>query len=204
MMSPSRTAAIGPPARGFRRHVAGHQPVRRPEKRPSVTSATESPRPAPTIAAVTPSISRMPGPPFGPSWRMTTTSPCLDAAGLDGFERGFLAVEHARRSAMHAEVVARDLHHAAVGREVAAKDHETARRLERRGDRAHDLLSGRFDGGRRLPRQSSGRSRSSRRRAARPASADASRRGGCRRRGADRRRRSGRRASGRRAAARAR
>src|SRR5437868_13284995 len=31
--------------------------------------------PSPTIAAVTPSISRIPGPPLGPSLRMTTTSP---------------------------------------------------------------------------------------------------------------------------------
>jgi len=46
-----------------------------PEKRPSVTSATCSDRPAPTMAAVTWSISRMPGPPTGPSLRMTTTSP---------------------------------------------------------------------------------------------------------------------------------
>ena len=34
---------------------------------PSVIKATVSPRPAPTTAEVTPSISRMPGPPFGPS-----------------------------------------------------------------------------------------------------------------------------------------
>ena len=38
-----------------------------PEKRPSVSSATSSPSPAPTRAAVTASISRMPGPPRGPS-----------------------------------------------------------------------------------------------------------------------------------------
>ena len=48
-----------------------------PEKRPSVSSATESPRPSPTSAAVTCSISRIPGPPFGPSLRITTTSPGL-------------------------------------------------------------------------------------------------------------------------------
>src|SRR5204863_142557 len=37
------------------------------EKRPSVLSATESPRPSPMIAAVTWSISGIPGPPAGPS-----------------------------------------------------------------------------------------------------------------------------------------
>ena len=47
-------------------------------------SATSSPIPSPTIAAVTWSISRMPGPPAGPSYRITITSPgrivrCLTA-----------------------------------------------------------------------------------------------------------------------------
>ncbi|CUP59459.1 Uncharacterised protein [Flavonifractor plautii] len=47
-----------------------------PEKRPSVTSATDSEKPMPTSAAVAVSISRMPGPPWGPSFRITSTSPC--------------------------------------------------------------------------------------------------------------------------------
>ena len=38
-----------------------------PLNRPSVISATLSDNPAPTIAPVTPSISRIPGPPRGPS-----------------------------------------------------------------------------------------------------------------------------------------
>ena len=38
-----------------------------PEKRPSVIRATEEPRPMPAMAEVGPSISRMPGPPEGPS-----------------------------------------------------------------------------------------------------------------------------------------
>jgi len=38
-----------------------------PENRPSVTSATDSPSPVPITDAVTLSISRMPGPPAGPS-----------------------------------------------------------------------------------------------------------------------------------------
>ena len=53
--------------RGLGGDVADQKPRVAPEKRPSVSSATDSPSPAPTIAAVTPSISRMPGPPFGPS-----------------------------------------------------------------------------------------------------------------------------------------
>jgi len=42
-------------------------PLVAPLKRPSVRSAIDSPKPSPTRAAVTPSISRMPGPPLGPS-----------------------------------------------------------------------------------------------------------------------------------------
>ncbi len=75
MMSPSRTAAIGPPAAASGATCPAIKPCVAPENRPSVTSATESPSPAPTMAAVTPSISRIPGPPFGPSCRITTTSP---------------------------------------------------------------------------------------------------------------------------------
>mmetsp|Transcript_58075 Transcript_58075/g.131592 ORF Transcript_58075/g.131592 Transcript_58075/m.131592 type:complete len:319 (-) Transcript_58075:690-1646(-) len=46
-----------------------------PEKRPSVRSATQSPRPAPMMALVGVSISGRPGPPLGPSYRMMTTCP---------------------------------------------------------------------------------------------------------------------------------
>lgn len=44
-------------------------------KRPSVMSAHSLPRPAPMMAEVGVSISGMPGPPLGPSYRMTTTEP---------------------------------------------------------------------------------------------------------------------------------
>mmetsp|Transcript_108 Transcript_108/g.281 ORF Transcript_108/g.281 Transcript_108/m.281 type:complete len:338 (-) Transcript_108:568-1581(-) len=49
------------------------KPWEPPEKRPSVISAHWSPRPAPMIAEVGVSISGIPGPPLGPSYRMTTT-----------------------------------------------------------------------------------------------------------------------------------
>src|SRR6266516_916849 len=50
-------------------------PLVAPLNRPSVTRATSCPRPAPATAAVTASISGIPGEPFGPSYRITTTSP---------------------------------------------------------------------------------------------------------------------------------
>ena len=46
-----------------------------PENRPSVIKATSLPSPAPMIAEVGVSISGMPGPPLGPSYRMITTIP---------------------------------------------------------------------------------------------------------------------------------
>ena len=67
IVSPSWTIAIGPPRAASGVTCPAMRPWVAPEKRPSVTSATWSPRPSPTIAAVTCSISRMPGPPAGPS-----------------------------------------------------------------------------------------------------------------------------------------
>ena len=55
-------AAVG----SLGRDVPDAQPVVPPEKRPSVSSRTSLPSPAPLIAPVTASISRMPGPPRGP------------------------------------------------------------------------------------------------------------------------------------------
>ena len=43
-------------------------------------------------------------------------------ARLDGREAVLLRVEHARRAAVQAALVARELHHRALGREVAAQD----------------------------------------------------------------------------------
>ena len=58
---------MGPPLKASGATWAIMKPWVAPLKRPSVTSATLSERPAPTMAPVTPSISRMPGPPRGPS-----------------------------------------------------------------------------------------------------------------------------------------
>ena len=67
IVSPSRTIASGPPRAASGATWPTISPRVAPEKRPSVTSATDSPSPAPTTDAVTLSISRMPGPPAGPS-----------------------------------------------------------------------------------------------------------------------------------------
>mmetsp|Transcript_8730 Transcript_8730/g.20602 ORF Transcript_8730/g.20602 Transcript_8730/m.20602 type:complete len:274 (-) Transcript_8730:948-1769(-) len=68
-----------------------------PEKRPSVISATSLPSPAPMIADVGVNISGMPGPPLGPSYRITTTIPAVislrsSAASMSSSESNTAAV----------------------------------------------------------------------------------------------------------------
>ena len=65
--SPSATNAMGPPSTASGATCPTQNPWVPPENRPSVTSAASAPRPAPFMAPVTASISRIPGPPFGPS-----------------------------------------------------------------------------------------------------------------------------------------
>ena len=67
MISPSSTNAIGPPTAASGDTCPMDAPLDAPEKRPSVINATEEPNPMPAIAEVGFSISRIPGPPFGPS-----------------------------------------------------------------------------------------------------------------------------------------
>ena len=77
ILSPSSIRAIGPPAIASGEICPTHGPRVPPENLPSVIKATESDKFIPAIAAVGDSISLIPGPPFGPSYRMTTTSPLL-------------------------------------------------------------------------------------------------------------------------------
>ena len=67
MISPSSIKAIGPPTAASGDTCPIEAPLEAPEKRPSVINATESPSPIPAIAEVGFNISRIPGPPFGPS-----------------------------------------------------------------------------------------------------------------------------------------
>src|SRR5688500_13364305 len=116
-----------------------HRPVVPPEKRPSVRSRTSLPRPAPLIAPVTASISRIPGPPFGPSYRMTTTSPAVSGppspaslvprAPTD--PRAARAVEHARGPLDPLRVDPRTLHPRTLGSERAAQDRDPAGVVDR-------------------------------------------------------------------------
>ena len=73
-MSPSATSPIGPPTAASGATWPMQGPRVPPENRPSVTSTTRV-YPSPIRAEVGESISGMPGPPRGPSYRITTTSP---------------------------------------------------------------------------------------------------------------------------------
>ena len=73
----SFTRAIRPPSKASGVIWPTTKPCVPPLKRPSVINATEAPKPAPKIAPVGFNISGMPGAPFGPMLRITTTSPAL-------------------------------------------------------------------------------------------------------------------------------
>ena len=109
---------MGPPRAASGATWPTMKPCVAPEKRPSVINATSLPRPRPTGAAVTASISRMPGrrPAFVADHDDVTGA---DGAGLHGAEAVFLALEDARRTLEVAASLAGELEHAALGREVA-------------------------------------------------------------------------------------
>ena len=146
IVSPSRTAAIGPLCTASGAMWPAMKPRVAPEKRPSVSRATESPRPSPTIAAVTASISRMPGPPAGPSLRMTTTSPSLISPLVTACIAASSPSKTRAGPAVMASLVAGELHDAALGREVAAEDRDAAGLLDRVVDRPDHFLAGRLVG----------------------------------------------------------
>ena len=63
-----------------------------------------------------------------------------DFPGVDCRECVLLSIENARRPAMTRAFVAGDFHHAAVGREISAKDDKAAGGPQRRRKGADDLL----------------------------------------------------------------
>jgi len=77
ILSPFLTAAMGPLSKASGHTCPIHGPLVAPENLPSVINATLSASPIPAIRLVGDSISGIPGPPFGPSYRITTMSPAL-------------------------------------------------------------------------------------------------------------------------------
>ena len=97
-VSPSRIAAIGPPTQASGATWPTISPREAPEKRPSVRRATVSPTGPNDGARHTEHFARMPGPPSGPSYRITTTSPGLMRLAVTASIASSSAVEDARRA----------------------------------------------------------------------------------------------------------
>ncbi len=106
-----------------------------PLKRPSVMRATRLPNGIPLSIEVRASISRIPGPPRGPSLRTTTTSPSRILPSINPWIASSSRLEDPRRASEgHLVLVHRaDLHHRALLGEVAEQDAERAARRVRVG-----------------------------------------------------------------------
>ena len=142
MMSPSRTAAMGPPTNASGATWPAVNPRVAPEKRPSVSRATCALSSAlDEMAAVTCNISRMPGPPFGTLIADHEHIAGLDSAFLDGSETGFFCIEDAGWPAMFHPIGSGNLHHATFRREIAFENNQPTRRLDWLVECVNDNLS---------------------------------------------------------------
>ena len=161
-MSPSRSAASGPPCAASGATWPTISPCVAPEKRPSVTSATASPRPFADDRRR--DVQHLAHP--GAAGRALVADhdhvARLDRARLDGGEAVLLGVEDARRAAVDEPLVAGELDDAPSGREVARRIAEAAGRLQRLLERDDDLLARRLLDRRRRSRRACGRRRSAR------------------------------------------
>ena len=93
------------------------------------------------IALVGESISRMPGPPFGPSLRMTMTSPFPTLPSRIACKPASSPSKTRALPVKLQAFLAGDFRDRAVGREVAVKDDEVAVLFDRVRERPNDVLS---------------------------------------------------------------
>ena len=131
---------MGPPAAASGATWPTISPRVAPLKRPSVISATCSPRPWPTSAAVTPEHLPHARAAAGALVADDHHVARADASSPDRGEGVLLALEHPRRAPVVRPLVAGHLHHAALGREVPVEDDQASGRAHRLGQRAHHLL----------------------------------------------------------------
>ena len=143
MMSPSRTAAMGPPTKASGATWPAVKPRVAPEKRPSVSSATW---------ALSSALRRdgrgdlqhlaHAGPALGAFIANDEHVAGLDLAGLHGGKAGLFGIEDARRAAMLVAIGGGDLHHAAFGGEIAFENHQAAVGLDGLFEGVDDDLAG--------------------------------------------------------------
>ena len=140
-MSPSWSAASGPPARGLGRYVPDHESVRRTREAPVgdecdlVREALADDRAGHVqhLAHARPAR--------GPFVADHDHVARLDGAGLHRREARLLGVEHASRTAVLGAVVAGELDDAPFRREVAAENRDAPAGFQRRRDRHDDGLA---------------------------------------------------------------
>ena len=131
IVSPSRTAAIGPPCAASGATCPAIKPCVAPENRPSVRKATESPksgtdqrrRNAEHLAHSRPALR-----PFVANHDHVVI---FDLAVLHGLKGIFLAIENPRRPFVNHALMTCDFDHAAFRRQITFENNQAAGRLER-------------------------------------------------------------------------
>ena len=152
----------GPRRAGRRAYASGEtwptmKPRVAPEKRPSVTRVTASPRPSPTMAAVTCEHLPHAGAARRPLVADDDHVAGADLLRCDGGEAVLLGVEDPGRAAVERARDAGELHDAALGSEVPAEHAQPAALLDRVSMGTDHLLTGRLDAPRRRSPRGSAR-----------------------------------------------
>src|SRR4029453_13453220 len=152
IVSPVLSAAIGPPSAASGVMWPIMKPWGAPEKRPSVISPPERPVPEPRALDGAGHVEHLAhaGAALGALPADHDHVVGLDLRGLHRGEGVFLPIEDPRGPTVHVLLLTGDLGHAAIGREVAAQDHETTLRLDRIVERVDDFLALRLACGSRL------------------------------------------------------
>src|SRR5262249_24547285 len=122
IVSPSRIAAIGPPAAASGATCPAIRPRVAPENLPSVTMTTDSPSPPPADRACPAQHPGLPRPPLRPFPTIAAAPPGLARFAAPRVGRPLLAVDPPCRPPGVRQVRPRHFHHGTLGRQVALED----------------------------------------------------------------------------------
>ena len=142
MLSPSLTNAMGPISAASGETWPMQRPLVPPENLPSVIRAQSRSSPLPHRTLVGVSISLMPGPPLGPSYRMMTTSPAFTLSSMMAvMASSSLSKTRARPvNLLMLSATPAALTTAPSGREASGQDDEAAPRVIRLVDGPDDAV----------------------------------------------------------------